>query len=156
MIFDSSPTALKSKRSDPFRAVFRFALLPVMLLTLALSTALLYATPVDSAKPLSGQFEGSFDKLEVGTLGGWAWDKAQPNTPIKVEIYDGSTLLSSALAQGFREDLKNAGKGDGNHAFNYALPANLRDGQSHVIAIRYAGTSLDLPGSPKTLTFPKS
>jgi hypothetical protein len=104
----------------------------------------------------AGRFEGSFDKLEVGTLGGWAWDGSQPNTPIKVEIYDGSTLLATVIAEGFREDLKAAGKGDGRHAFNYALPQNLRNGQPHTISIKYAGTKSDLPGSPKTLTFPKS
>src|SRR2546423_12157779 len=104
----------------------------------------------------AAQFEGSFDKLEVDTLGGWAWDGLQPNTPIKVEIYNGSTLLATIPAEGFREDLKVAGKGDGRHAFNYAVPATLRDGQTHTISVKYAGTRSDLPGSPKTQTFPKS
>jgi hypothetical protein len=118
-----------------------------------LSPALRSATP----KPDSAaQFEGSLDKVEIGSLGGWAWDASQPNVTTKVDIYDGTTLLSTMVAGEYREDLKTAGKGDGKHAFNYALPRTLRDGRSHTISVRYAGTTFELPGSPKTLPFPKS
>jgi hypothetical protein len=121
------------------------------------SPGLLSESPVDSGKKaVSAQLEGSLDKVEVASLGGWAWDASQPNTAIKVEIYDGTTLLSTITAQEFREDLKTAGKGDGKHAFNYAFPRTLRDGQLHTISVRYAGTFSELPGSPKTLLFPKS
>lgn len=107
-------------------------------------------------QPQSGaRFEGSLDKVEVGSVGGWAWDGSRSETPIQVEIYDGKTLLATITASEFREDLKKAGKGDGKHAFNYALADTLRDGQSHTIAVRFAGSPLELPGSPKTLVFPK-
>jgi len=112
--------------------------------------------PADSqAKPPSTNFEGSLDKVEVATVGGWAWDSSRPETPIQVEIYDGKILLSTITASEFREDLKKAGKGDGKHAFNYALATALRDGQSHTISVRFAGSPIELPGSPKTLFFPK-
>jgi hypothetical protein len=115
-----------------------------------------FGAPPDSKTPAATtQFEGSFDKLEVASLGGWAWDGTRPNVAIKVDIYDGTTLLAAVTAEGFRADLKNAGKGDGNHAFNYALPATLRDGQPHTISVKYSGTDSGLPGSPKTLPFPK-
>jgi hypothetical protein len=128
--------------------------LGVALVLAALSFA--FGSPADSTPPASTQFEGSLDKVEVASLGGWAWDASQPSTAIKVEIYDGTTLLSTITAQEFREDLKSAGKGDGKHAFNYAFPRTLRDGQSHTISVRYAGTFSELPGSPQTLLFPKS
>jgi len=121
-----------------------------------LSPAVRSATPSTTQKPApTAQFEGSLDKVEIGSLGGWAWDAAQPNTAIKVDIYDGATLLSTVVAGEFREDLKSAGKRDGKHAFNYALPLTLRDGQSHTISVRFAGSPTELPGSPKTLLFPK-
>jgi hypothetical protein len=115
----------------------------------------LAATPSGTATAFQTRFEGSFDKLVVESIGGWAWDGGRPNETIKVEIYDGVNLLSVVTASEFREDLKNAGKGDGKHAFNYALPATLRDGQSHTISVRFAGSPTELPGSPKTLVFPK-
>jgi hypothetical protein len=107
-------------------------------------------------QPQAGaKFEGSLDKVEPGSVGGWAWDGSRPETPIQVEIYDGKTLLSTITASEFREDLRTAGKGDGKHAFNYALAATLRDGESHTISVRFAGSTIELPGSPKTLVFPK-
>jgi hypothetical protein len=113
-------------------------------------------SPITDPKPTApAHFEGSLDIVDVGSVRGWAMDGSRPEKPIQVEIYDGNTLLSTIVASEFREDLKNAGKGDGKHAFNYPLPQTLRDGQSHTISVKYAGSSSDLPGSPKTLLFPK-
>jgi hypothetical protein len=163
MIFDSLFTSGKLARAHFFPNGARSVLLPVILLSWLFCPPIgmgaedgdISPSLVDAKKPVSGQFEGSFDKLEVVSLGGWAWDALQPNTPIKVEIYDATALLATIVADEFREDLKSAGKGDGKHAFNYALPQSLRDGQSHKISVKYADTSSDLPGSPKTLSFPK-
>lgn len=116
-----------------------------------------YGSPADSKTAgTTTQFDGSLDKLEVASVGGWAWDAARPNEAIKVDIYDGKTLLATVTAEGFRADLKSAGKGEGNHAFNYALPLTLRDAMSHSISVKYSGTDSELPGSPKILLFPKS
>jgi len=114
-----------------------------------------FGSSAGSTQPASTRFEGSFDKLGVVSLGGWAWDAARPNVAIKVEIYDGVRPLATVTAEGFRADLKSAGKGSGKHAFDYLLPLTLRDGQSHTISVKYAGTPTELPGSPKTVVFPK-
>jgi hypothetical protein len=112
--------------------------------------------PTSGGASDANRFEGSLDKAEVAFAGGWAWDRTQPDVAIKVDVYDGTKLLASVTAAGFREDLKSAGKGDGKHAFNYAFPQTLHDGQSHTISVKYGGTTAELPGSPKTLVFPKS
>jgi len=52
----------------------------------------------------------------------------------------------------FRQDLVNAGKGNGYHGFSYATPSSLKDGNAHSISVKYAGASTNLSGSPKTLT----
>jgi hypothetical protein len=126
-----------------------FSAIVAIILGVAAGTASLGQTPQAS------RLEGTLDKVEVGSVGGWAWDGSRPETPIQVEIYDGKTLLATITASEFRADLKTAGKGDGKHAFNYALAATLRDGQSHTISVRFAGSATELGGSPKTLVFPK-
>ena len=133
----------------------RFGITLTAALALIAVTLALGSSP-DPSTPAATQFEGSFDKLAVESVGGWAWDKTQPNVAMKVAIYDGTTLLATITAEGFRADLKSAGKGDGKHAFDYALPIALRDGQTHTITIKYGGTTSELPGSPKTLSFPKA
>jgi hypothetical protein len=151
-IFMTGKSYLIGWRSN-FRSRFGVTLSAALAL---IALTLAFGSSPDPNVPAATQFEGSFDKLAVESVGGWAWDASRPTVAIKVEIYEGGKLLGTVTAQEFRQDLKTAGKGDGNHAFNYALPQTLRDGQSHTITIKYDGTASELPGSPKTLSFPKA
>jgi hypothetical protein len=54
-------------------------------------------------------------------------------------------------ANRFRQDLVNAGYGNGRHAFNIPTPPQLRDHRSHVIHLRVAGTKQELTNSPKVI-----
>jgi hypothetical protein len=85
-------------------------------------------------------------------VAGWIWDKNQPEGFVSVDIYDGDTLLASVPANQFRQDLLDAGEGDGKHAFDYTVPERLRDGQPHSIEVKVAGTELSLANSPKSVT----
>jgi hypothetical protein len=69
-------------------------------------------------------YEGWIDATDCDSIRGWAWDKNQPNTPINVDIYNGSTKLTTVAANIFRQDLVNAGKGNGYHGFSYATPSS--------------------------------
>ncbi len=98
------------------------------------------------------QLSGYHDVANCSILAGWAWDSSQPTTPISVDIYDGSTLVTTVAAGTFRQDLLNAGIGDGNHSFNIPLPGSLIDGQAHTVAIKFAGTQTNLNNTPKTVS----
>jgi RHS repeat-associated protein len=98
-------------------------------------------------------FGGTFDSADCNQLAGWAWDANQPNSPINVDIYDGSTLLATVLASTFRQDLKNAGIGNGNHGFFYTSPA-FYSGSAHSFNVRIGGTTLALNASPRSVTCP--
>lgn len=54
-------------------------------------------------------------------------------------------------ADRFRQDLLNEGKTDCNCAFTCRVPASLRDGNSHSIRVRVAGTEQDLWKTPKQI-----
>ena len=43
------------------------------------------------------------------------------------------------------------GKGDGCHSFRYRLPARFRDGHTHCLRLRFAGTREDLACTPRTI-----
>ena len=49
-------------------------------------------------------------------LSGWAWDNT-PNSPINVDIYRDGSFVTSISANAFRQDLVNAGKGNGAHGY---------------------------------------
>lgn len=83
-------------------------------------------------------YQGNLDN----TLSGWAWDVSQPNTPISVDIFDGGIIIATVRADQYRQDLVNAGIGNGRHGFS--LPATICDGRGHWIAVKYSGLNEDL------------
>ncbi len=97
-------------------------------------------------------YQGTFERIDCTSLGGWAWDASQPNTPISVDIYDGTQKIATVRANQFRQDLQNAGIGNGQHAFTFILPASLRNGQAHSITIKYGGLKQQLSSSPRSIT----
>jgi len=96
-------------------------------------------------------YEGFQDALDCNSTVGWAWDRNRA-TPITVDVYDGTTFLGSTTANSFRQDLLNAGKGNGYHGFAFNLPLSIRNGSSHSISVKYGGTSTLLGTSPRTVT----
>ena len=103
--------------------------------------------PVVQANPATVQ--GALDVVDAQHINGWAMDETKPTNPVTVDLYDGDALLASLPAKDFRQDLFNAKKGDGNHAFVLSTPARLKDGKPHAIHAKCAGVALRL--SPKTL-----
>jgi len=107
----------------------------------------------------SSQLEGYNDGSNGDNIWGWAWDKSQPSGQIQVDIYessadvvpDGTPLLARVNANLFRQDLLDAGKGDGNHAFVFPVPESLKDGNTHRIHATFAGTKTELSWSPRTI-----
>lgn len=97
-------------------------------------------------------YSGKHDSASCAQITGWAWDSTQPTTPITVDIYDGSSKLTTLTADVFRQSLLDAGKGDGKHAFTFPTPASLRDGVAHSITIMIGGTQQKLTSSPKSIT----
>jgi len=106
---------------------------------------------VINAQTQSPVYQGFDDTADCSSVSGWAWDARQPNTPISVDILVDGALSTSVLASSFRSDLANGGIGNGSHAFTVATPASAKDGQTHTVSVRFAGTATNLGGSPKTV-----
>lgn len=97
-------------------------------------------------------FGGNHDVANCNTISGWAWDPDFPNTPMSVDIFDGSTLIATVPANLFRADLQAAGKGNGVHGFSWTVPLSLKNNQPHSITVKYNGSETKLSNSPKTIT----
>jgi hypothetical protein len=102
------------------------------------------------------QRTGYLDEVSDVGIRGWAWDPRRPNLPEVVEILVDGELLVSMAANLFREDLAQAGKGDGRHSFVVPLPSWLGDGQEHVVSARFSDSDQMLQGSPRSFTFEAS
>ena len=67
--------------------------------------------------------EGVLDFLAGSNLGGWAWHTGRPTERVVVIVKYQGKPVASAVADGFRHDLFEAGIGDGAHGFTIDLAA---------------------------------
>jgi hypothetical protein len=102
---------------------------------------------VPATIPPTGFYEGYIDVSNDQEISGWVWDERQPNRPMSVDVYDGSKLLATVLADQFREDLLAAGKGNGRHGFQFSMPPEIRVKKVDLISIKLAGSALCLPNT---------
>lgn len=77
------------------------------------------------AAPLPAQLEGRLDAVSGGRVYGWAWDRARPSEPVEVEIRLDGHVLARVTADLPRPDLEAGGLGNGRHAFEAELPADM-------------------------------
>jgi hypothetical protein len=70
---------------------------------------------------------------------------------LNVSVYDDATgaLIASGTANQLRQDLVNAGIGDGKYGFFIPSPSALKDGKQHTVRVKVAGTNFSLTGTPK-------
>lgn len=91
---------------------------------------------------------GHVDHAKNGHVQGWAYDPAQPQQDLKVEILCNDEVVAYGTADQFRVDLEKAGIGDGKHMFNLPLSYELSDGQVHTLIAREAKSGALLKGGP--------
>ena len=71
--------------------------------------------------PAARRLVGNIDLFDQHTIAGWAADTDAPSAPLSVDIYIDDRLEATLTADGFRQDLKDAGYGDGKKGFSLPL-----------------------------------
>lgn len=107
--------------------------------------------PVGHSAVADAEYEGRLDATTMAEIAGWVWDRKNPGHVLDVEIMCDGELLATVGATGLRDDLRDAGKGDGNHAFRLATPTYLKDSRPHEISVHVVGTDFKLAGAPRVL-----
>lgn len=140
----------------------------VIILLIIITTPVSNALTIGSIQNNSGATtrasvpHGFLDVVSDSVISGWAWRGDMPNSPLEVHIYLRNTTTNhlypciAVLAGDYRQDLYNAGIGNGYHAFNYNINwANYAPGVYEVLAfgIGENGTNPELIGSPKTYSY---
>ncbi len=88
------------------------------------------------------------ERADCNVISGWIWDKHRPNAQVNIDLWDGEQYLMTFPANQLRQDLVDAGYGNGRHAFWIPTPPQLKDRRAHVIHLRIAGTKQELTNSP--------
>lgn len=97
------------------------------------------------------QYEGYFELCDCSKISGWAWDSTHPNSPISVKIGEGSTRTDTIFANLPRQDLINAGKGNGYHAFVLDTPWYFKNGMFHWVRLWFGNSDQILSWTPRPL-----
>src|SRR6185369_16584691 len=87
-------------------------------------------------------------------VAGWARSVSQPDIPVQVDIIVDGKLLTAVKADQLRQDLRDAGKGEGCCAFSYPLGPRWRDGKTHTVEARITGTEFSLTPIPREIIGP--
>ncbi len=87
---------------------------------------------------------GSVDTLWNTSITGWACDDADPATVVRVEILVNSVIVANIPCTDFRQDLLEAGIGDGAKGFHFNPSEYLTPGRN-VLEVQYAGTRKTVP-----------
>jgi len=93
-----------------------------------------------TAAIIPGKLFGYVDEISTaGYIRGWAWDIANPELPVLLEIFVRGQLIGTVLACDHRTDLKAAGYGQGNCGFSFVSRIGLpRDLENNVQLRRVA------------------
>ena len=115
--------------------------------------------PAIGTRSFTHEARGMFENItSAGKIAGWAWLSSRPNDPIDVHIYiknkNGETVnaIGGVHANQFRQDLKDAGYGNGNHGFGYSYDWSVHPAGPYTVevyAISGKGTNPALGLSPK-------
>jgi hypothetical protein len=88
---------------------------------------------------------GFLDAVVHRVVYGWAYDAIHPNRTLAVEVTINNVFAGRAPANVFRKDLRDAGIGDGLHAFEFAVPAGIESVDT--VEAHIAGTAHRLTAS---------
>jgi hypothetical protein len=104
------------------------------------------AVMIGETETFLGHIDGLEHRGDGGwVLVGWAQDQANPDKLLDVEVVDGSRVMAVGRTGSFREDVKNAGFGDGCCGLSIPLPPESLDGrQEYDLSLRVAGTGISI------------
>lgn len=98
-------------------------------------------------RPIEGKVVLGADRR----LRGWAWYPKSPAERLRLGIYSDDVKLFEFAATDYAEILARHGKGDGNYAFDFELPAELLRTNAHKLRICTADGVHEIAGSPVDL-----
>lgn len=95
---------------------------------------------------------GYFDRIVDESAYGWAYQPTAPGKRLVVEVVCDGNVVGRGEAALLRDDLVEAGIGDGYHHFELPVSCELYDGQPHPLTVRDAASGITLSGGPHTFT----
>ncbi len=91
---------------------------------------------------------GQLDSVDRSLIRGWAQDARLPHQPVSLLVMVNGTLTGRVIANRFRQDLADAGLGDGRHGFELHIEKALSPVAVHHISVSRELDGAELDRSP--------
>jgi GT2 family glycosyltransferase len=91
---------------------------------------------------------GCLDAASPGHVEGWAVDLANPDRPVKLDVFVDALRVGGVTAAASRPDVEMLGFGNGASGFSLVLPDHPEPLARRRIGVRLAGSLTELAGSP--------
>ncbi|WP_307141396.1 immunoglobulin domain-containing protein [Siphonobacter sp. SORGH_AS_1065] len=92
----------------------------------------------------------SLDAADCSSIRGWAFDNANNQASVSVDVYINGTKVGTTLANRTRPDVASYyGLSYSLYGFEYTLPEQYKNGTSLNVSVKFANTQVELSGSPK-------
>ena len=88
-----------------------------------------------------GRFVGYIDLFDDKTVAGWVADVRAPTIPVRIEIYIDDRLQATMSSDAFRQDVKDAGYGDGRKGFILPLVSPQSSPPGRIAKLLVAGSN---------------
>ena len=88
------------------------------------------------------QIIGHIDRADDQVVEGWIHAPDAPGQRFSLQVFAGPRLLGEAPADRFRQDLRDAGMGDGHCAFSFALPEAVAASDLRELRLRLIGSEV--------------
>ncbi len=95
------------------------------------------------------KYVGYIDGMSGLTVFGWAFNKADPEERVEVVVLVDGEPVAEGMADKFRQDLLDAGIGDGKHAFEITIPEEYADGKEHEVKVVVRRTGKEISHGSK-------
>ncbi len=99
------------------------------------------ASDQDNAKPVNGRV----DAIDMGRIFGWAFDPVAPDQRLTIRVLLDGKVIAETVADRNRPDLRRNGIGDGNHAFEIALPDPVQSRANDLVVVARTGSGSEQP-----------
>jgi hypothetical protein len=100
------------------------------------------------------QFEGFVDIVDCTTVHGWVRDLNAPEARVVVAIVVDGERIGTAVANQYRQDLAENGKGDGSHSFTFHLPVWVQNSRDHQVVVQAGEPPVEVHSSLRTVNCP--
>ncbi len=94
---------------------------------------------------------GHVDFATNKMIAGWAFNRANPEDKVVLEILVNNILYKTVVAENFRGDLSAAGYSDGCCGFSVYIGKSRKFGSDNQVVVRVKGSGQQLHGSPRAM-----